>query len=79
MQEDISFWAIWIGNIEQLQVGKQVFTVKTMSEIIIYWLKKWNFDLMIALDKKLGDHQSHCNSSSGDHECLYQILSQSKL
>lgn len=36
-----------------------------------YWT---NLDLMRALDGKLGDQQSLYDSSSEDHECLYEIL-----
>lgn len=39
-----------------------------------YWTKL-NFDLM-ALDKKSRDQQSYDNSSSGDHELVYQISQQ---
>ncbi len=39
-------------------------------------LASLNFDLMIALEEELKDHQRDYNSSFRDHECLYKILLQ---
>jgi len=33
-----------------------------------------NLNLKAVLEGKLGDHHSHYDSSSGDHEYLYKIL-----
>lgn len=30
-----------------------------------------NFDMMVALEEISGDHQSHKDLSSGDHECQH--------
>ncbi len=34
-----------------------------------YWIHE-NFDLLVVLDEKSGDHLIYYNLSSGDHECL---------
>ncbi len=36
-----------------------------------------NVSLMVTLEEKSQVHQSHWDSSSGDHECLYKIYWQS--
>ncbi len=36
-----------------------------------------NVHLMVTLEEKSGDHQSHQDSSSGNHEYMYKIWDQS--
>ncbi len=51
----------------------QVFSYKPK-----YWANL-NSGVMTALEEKSGDHQSHSESFSGDHECLYTKPWQSHL
>lgn len=37
-----------------------------------YWINK-NFNLLVELDEKSGDYQSHRDSSSWDLEYMHQI------
>ena len=33
-----------------------------------------NISLVVPLEERSGDHQSHPNPNPGDHRCLYKIL-----
>lgn len=43
---------------------------QSMQQMLRYFTRE-NFDLMVALEKKSGDHQNQFDSSSGSHECLF--------
>lgn len=47
--------------------------LQVLGQKPVYWLTNWNFDLMMALGKKLMDHQSYYSLSSGAYECVYQV------
>ncbi len=43
---------------------------------VLNWISE-NFDLLMALQEKSRDHESHENSSSRNPDCLYKISCQS--